>query len=523
MNQSVAKFLLLFNFLFLFLLCGPNSQESPKENEVDMFSEKTYESLLADLKSEDPFLRGQATIELGNRNVNAAIPFLREHLKDPNPGVRAGAAIALGELKDTKSTKIIVKLMNSDIENPKDVYLDALSRMGDPSAKESIYPLLEDENPTLRLQVVEALVQVRGGSVGGQILSLAKKNQDREKDKTYAMALGKLKVRESESYLKNLSKIQDESPTLAAAYLALGRIQAKNSFDVLVSALSNPYSKGKENASLALIEIGNPNIVSSVFQILEREIDEETKMYATDVLCNIPSIESAKLAFGLLKGNKQALYGSGAKIVGRQKYKEASPRLIQLLSDPKSLERDSFAEALGWIGDREAIPVLRKVLLSGDKEGPYGSAWALGILGAKEAVPDLLTVLDGGDPKLISYALEALGSIADPTSLTKLKSFLKDRPKMAPQILSSIGLIPGEEARLVLEESAKSRDADIHRPALEEISKRKDTKSIPLLLEFVNGDSPEKRKMAYYALAEITGQKFRTPKEWNDWAKINQR
>ncbi len=52
-----------------------------------------------------------------------------------------------------------------------------------------------------------------------------------------------------------------------------------------------------------------------------------------------------------------------------------SPRLIQLLSDPKSSDRDSFAEALGWIGDREAIPVLRKVLLSGDKEGPYGSAW----------------------------------------------------------------------------------------------------------------------------------------------------
>lgn len=523
MNHSSAKFLIFCSFLFVFMLCGPSSQESPKENEVEMFSEQTYESLLADLKSEDPFLRGQATIELGNRKAKAAIPILRELLKDTNPGVRAGAAIALGELKDTKSTQSIVKLMNSDIENPKDVYLDALLRMGDPNAKEAIYPLLDSENPTLRLQVVETLVQIRAVGNGSKILNMAEKNRDREKAKTYAMAIGKLKIREGESYLKNLTKIQDESPTLAAAYLALGRIQAKNSFEVLVSALSNPYSKGKENASLALIEIGNPKIVSSVFQILEREIDEETKMYTTDVLCNIPSIESATLAFGLLNGKKTSLYGSGAKIVGRQKYKQASPRLIQLLSDPKSSDRDSFAEALGWIGDREAIPVLRKVLLSGDKEGPYGSAWALGILGAKEAVPDLLTVLDGGDPKLISYALEALGSIADPTSLPKLKSFLKDRPKMAPQILSSIGLIPGEEARLVLEESAKSGDADVHRPALEEISKRKDPKSIPLLLEFVNGDSAEKRKMAYYAMAEITGEKFRTAKEWNDWAKVNVR
>jgi HEAT repeat protein len=521
MNTLKTGFLITA-FFISFITCGTNPGPTPNESEATMEQELTLEDLLHDLNSADPFTKGQATIELGSRKEKTAIIPLRKLLNDTNPVVRAGAAIALGELKDTQSIQKISELLKTDSENPKDVYLDALTRMGASSAWEAIYPLLDSENDTLRLQTVEALVQINAKNAGSKILILAEKNKSREKDKTFAMALGKLSISSAEPYLQKVSKIQDESPTLAAAYLALGRIKAKNSNSILITALSHPYSKGKENASLALIEIGNKSVVSPVFNILLTSKDEETKMYTTDVLCNIPSLEAAKLAFGSLSAADKSLWGNSAKIVGRQKFKPASPRLIELLEKKDSPDRDAFAEALGWIGDQSSIPVLRKVLLSGDTEGPYGSAWALGILGAKEAVPDLLKVLEGKDGKLISYALEALGSIADPKSLPQLKEFLKSRPKMAPQVLSAIGLIPGDEARIILEEQAKSKDADIHRPALEEISKRKDKKSIPILLEIMNGESAEKRKMCYYALAEITGQHFRTTREWNEWAKQNQ-
>ncbi|MCW7481347.1 HEAT repeat domain-containing protein [Leptospira kanakyensis] len=510
-----------FLALFLILNCDPVPVKQDTNSVGEIVSEEpTTKELLENLDSTDTFTRSQAAIQLGSREERSAIPKLKKLLSDKEPGVRAGAAIALGDLKDKSSSKAIADLMWSDTDNPKDVYLDALTRLKDPSVGNRIYPLLDDENPTLRLQTVDALVQIGVGTVGSQILNLASKNKDREKDKTYAMALGKLKVSFSESYLLGLTKTQDESPTLAAAYLALGRIKAKNANDVLVKALGLPYSKGKENASMALIEIGNPSVVPQVFQFLSSE-DAETKLYTTDVLCSIPSKEAAKLAFGLLNGKETKSWGSAAKIVGRQRYKEGRLRIEELLEKPSTPERDSFAEALGWIGDKTSVPILRKVLLSGDSEGPYGSAWALGILGAKEAVPDLIKALDKGDAKLMVYVLEALGSIADPTSLPKLKELLSDRPKMSPQILSTVALIPTEEARLVLEGATKSKDADVYRPAMEEIAKRKDKKSIPLLLTYTNGDDSEKRKLSYYALTAITGQKFRTAKEWNEWAKGN--
>ncbi|PJZ97851.1 HEAT repeat domain-containing protein [Leptospira meyeri] len=517
--QKTWIFLSFFFSLTLFLNCDPvPTKEDTNPVMETVPEEQPTESLLEALDSSDPFTRSQATIQLGSREVRSAIPKLKKLLKDLEPGVRAGAAIALGDLKDKSSSTTIANLMWSDSENPKDVYLDALTRMKDPSVGNRIYPLLDENNSTLRLQVVDALVQIGANSVGPQVLSLALKNKDREKDKTYAMALGKLKISASESYLLSLTKIQDESPTLAAAYLALGRIKAKNANDILVNALNLPYSKGKENASMALIEIGNPSVITKVFQSLNSE-NAETKLYATDVLCSIPSKEAAKLAFGLLNGKDTKNWGSAAKIVGRQRYKEGRIRIEELLEKTSTPERDSFAEALGWIGDKSSVPVLRKVLLSGEKEGPYGSAWALGILGAKEAVPDLIKALDMGDAKLMVYALEALGSIADPTSLPKLKSLLADRPKMAPQILSTVALIPTEEARFIIEEATKSKNAEVYRPAMEEIAKRKDKKSIPLLLAYANGDDSEKRKLSYYALTAVTGEKFRTAKEWNEWAK----
>ncbi|TGL03295.1 HEAT repeat domain-containing protein [Leptospira bouyouniensis] len=497
---------------------GPNEPETPEVIPVE--EEIPTEVLLKTLESGSNFDRGQAAIQLGNRGVTKAIPTLRKMLSDKDPGLRAGAAIALGDLKDKNSSSNIANLMWSDTENPKDVYLDALTRMKDTSVASRIYPLLNDENATLRLQTVDALVQIGATSVGSQILLMAQKNKNREKDKTFAMALGKLKVSSAETYLIGLTKIQDESPTLAASYLALGRINAKNANDVLISALTLPYDKGKENASMALIEIGNPLVVPKVFSVLKSE-NLESKMYATDVLCAIPSKEASKLAFALLNSEETKNWGYAAKIIGRQKYKEAKNRLEELLVKPSTPERDNFAEALGWIGDPSSIPVLRKILLSGEKEGPYGSAWALGVMGAKEAVPDLLLALDKGDAKLMSYALEALGSIADPSSLPKLKVLLNDRPKMAPQILSTVALIPSEEARLLIEEATKSKNAEVYRPAMEEIAKRKDKKSIPVLIQFTNGDDAEKRKLSYYALTAITGQKFRTAKEWNVWVKDN--
>jgi len=473
-------------------------------------------TLIKNLDSLDVFTRSQAAIQLGSRKEKSAIPKLRILLTDKEPGVRAGAAIALGDLMDRSSTILITRLLETDTENPKDVYLDALSRMKDPSAGNKIYKLLDSEDPTLRLQTVEALVQINAKDEGSAIVKLAEKNKNREKDKTYAMVLGKLGTKAAEPYLIRLTGDLDDSPTLAAAYLALGRIKSKAAVDLLVRALKANYSKGKENASFALIDIQDPRAVTLSFPLLE--IDEaETRMYVTDVLSEIPSKEAGQRALRYFETDKKYTWGSAAKIIGRQKYKPGREKIEQMLLVESTPDRDMFAEALGWLGEKQSIPILRKVLTSGSKTGRYGSAWSLGILGAKEALPDLQNVLNDSDPKLVSFALEAIGSIADVSSLPALESLLEEKPRLAPQILSSIGLITDDSARLVIEKAAKSSDPNVFRPAFEEIAKRKSKNSLPFLFEILEKDETEKRKITFYALTAITGEHYRTKNDWHNW------
>ncbi len=519
--MKFSKLVLIYSILFIhiiFIQCEPKSGPNQPMLEEQVEEDTPSSQLIKDLDSPEVYVRSQACIQLGSRREKAALPKLRILLTDTEPGVRAGAAIALGEMMDKSSTNKIVSLLQIDKENPKDVYLDALSRMKDPSAGVKVYPLLDADDPTLRLQTVEALVMMQPKDLGNSIVNLAEKNKDREKDKTYAMAIGKLGIKSGEKYLIGLTKVNDDSPTLAASYLALGRIKSKLAVEILVNALRANYSKGKENASMALIEIKDTRAVNLAFPLLD--IDEaETRMYVTDVLSEIPSTEAGERALAYLNSGKKYAWGSAAKIIGRQRYQKGREKIEEMLLAEVTPDRDLFAEALGWLGDKKSIHILRKVLMSGSKTGRYGSAWSLGILGAKEALPDLQTVLGDSDPKLVSFALEAIGSIGDPSSLPTLKELLKDRPKMAPQILSAIGLIPGEDSRMMIESAAKSNDPNVFRPAFEEIAKRKSKDSLPFLFEVLNAEETEKRKITYYALTAITGEHFRTKNDWMSWRK----
>ncbi len=515
MHILFIKFLSFLLFLS-FISCEPKTGPAKLMLEEPMEEEVTSSVLIKNLDSLDVYTRSQACIQLGSRKEKKAIPKLRILLGDKEPGVRAGAAIALGDLGDTSVTNRITELLEKDKENPKDIYLDALSRMKDPKAGSKIYGFLDSEDSTLRLQAVEALVQIGASDQGPSIVKLASANKDREKDKTYAMAIGKLKAKSGETYLLSLTKIKDDSPTLAASFLALGRIKSKLAIEVLVNALKENYSKGKENASMALIEIGDTKAVSLSFPLLD--IDEaETRMYVTDVLSEIPAPFAGERAIQYLNSDKKFAWGSAARIIGRQRYKSGREKLEQMLLLDSTPDRDMFAEALGWLGDKKSIPVLRQVLNSKSKSGRYGSAWSLGILGAKEALPDLQNALKDSDPKLVTFALEAIGSIADESSLPALKELLQDRPKMAPQILSAVGLIKTDAARLVLEDAAKTSDANVFRPAFEEIAKRKSMDSLPFLFEMLNVDETEKRKITYYALTAVTGEHFRTKNDWITW------
>jgi HEAT repeat protein len=99
-------------------------------------------------------------------------------------------------------------------------------------------------------------------------------------------------------------------------------------------------------------------------------------------------------------------------------------RLVDLLADPEKQARVDAARAFGGLGRREAIPLLRLKVLSGDEEAEVIGAClaALLSLDAKAMVPFVAESLASPDPNVALEAAAALGECKEPAAFEALKA-----------------------------------------------------------------------------------------------------
>ncbi|MBE7410611.1 MAG: HEAT repeat domain-containing protein [Leptospiraceae bacterium] len=512
-NQIVPKWIIFGFVMTLFFCSGP---PKPDYLPVPVEEVRSNEEIEKSLWSEEWSEKTQAIVELSQRNYRKVIPKIRVFLKDKNPAVRGTSAIALGTYQDKESTIAIGKMIQNDKEVTSDILIDALARMKDPRGGEFVLPLLESENNIFRLQVVDSLVQMKAGFLGEKILSMAVKNKDIEKAKTYSMALGQLKVRSSENYLIALAEKTESSPTLAATYLALGRIQSKKAIPVLSKAVGKDFPKGRENSVEALLAINDPSCLSYMFPYLSDK-EKEVQYYSANVIAGIPSKESGPKLLKVLDEKGKEVAGPVSFAIGRLKYEPARKKLENILLDTSYPDREEIAKSLGWIGNKESVAVLIKVLEEKNGEGRYGAAWSLGVLGSEDALEPLIQAAGSPDRKLSAISIESLGLLKSEKSLPILRSKMKADPNLATFVVSALVSIPGEESRLLLEEYALHKDPIIHQPAIQGLGQRKEIESAHVLLKLITGDNPEVVKISYLALTSITGEKYRSRNEWINW------
>ena len=88
--------------------------------------------------------------------------------------------------------------------------------------------------------------------------------------------------------------------------------------------------------------------------------------------------------------------------------------------------RAAAAEALGAIGDPQAVPALIQALGDSDSAVRRAAAEALGKLGDPQAIPALIQALGDSDRDVRRAAAEALGAIGDPQAVPALIQALGD-------------------------------------------------------------------------------------------------
>jgi HEAT repeat protein len=129
---------------------------------------KFLQSLIEDLKTEDPEDRHEIILTLGNMGSDAIEPLIKA-LNDEDWIIRAGSTLALGMIGES-SVEPLIQAMKSEDWDRRRRAAQALGWIGDKQAIPALIKALKDENDHVRMGAADAIANI-GDSKGKAALS----------------------------------------------------------------------------------------------------------------------------------------------------------------------------------------------------------------------------------------------------------------------------------------------------------------------------------------------------------------
>jgi HEAT repeat protein len=129
--------------------------------ELEKAGPSAVEPLIAALKSEKSRARAGAAEALGEIKDSRAVEPLIAALQDKNPDVRSWAAKALGEIKDARAVEPIIAALQDKSAHVRSWAAEALGEIKDSRAVEPLIAVLEDENADVRNSAAKALAKIK--------------------------------------------------------------------------------------------------------------------------------------------------------------------------------------------------------------------------------------------------------------------------------------------------------------------------------------------------------------------------
>jgi HEAT repeat protein/photosystem II stability/assembly factor-like uncharacterized protein len=206
-----------------------------------------------------------------------------------------------------------------------------------------------------------------------------------------------------------------------------------------------------------------------------------------------------------LTNSDPGLRAAAARAIGFTGDRAALPALLQgLRQDTDVLAGEQMGEAIGRLGDQSAVPSLLEALGQGNEAVQSRSALALGMLGAASAVPLLSHTLETGQPMAQRSAAEALAAIGTPEAISHLEAPLSSAPMTSARNAAMIGLeAAGAQAVGGLTEALDAQNPALRTNAAEMLGWLKAAQATPELSRALADTNPAVREQAAWALGEI--------------------
>lgn len=175
--------------------------------------------------------------------------------------------------------------------------------------------------------------------------------------------------------------------------------------------------------------------------------DASERRQGADMIGQSRNTKGAQALMGALSDDSPRVRQAAADALGLLSWREASPKLSELLlKDKDASVRQQAAISLSLIMDQGAGPSLAKALGDSEPSVRYAALHTISVLKYAPAEEQVRELLDSGDSTLRRSAIAALGQLQSKKSGPAIVAALKDAdPLVTAEAIRAIGVIPYAE------------------------------------------------------------------------------
>ncbi len=348
-----------------------------------------------------------------------AVPTLIEVLYEPDPGISAAAA-------------------------------DALGRIGDPRG---IEPLLEitHRNDIRMLQEIEASgFASEGASSKGARKDAEQGEGGESRDLAVIPEVNPFKYRELTVFKIDL---------LPKEYFQSDGTPIPRR-DLVMKGLKDNDQQLRKMAAKAAIGIHDPEVVPTLVEALQNPYEVESVRYlAAEALGDSGDERAGMPLLKALKDENVAVRYSAAAALSNMRDENTVAALIDALNDDNEFVRSSVAYALGTIGDKRAMEALLGKIDDGSEVVRFSVGKALGGLGGEDIIGELDKRLDTANARFKRALIDVVSQIKNESAVELLRKALRD-PDSETSYKASLALMTVDDVDVLDDLIEASRRLD---------------------------------------------------------------
>jgi HEAT repeat protein len=440
-----------------------NVRGEDMDKAVDELIERAVVTLVENVKSEDPAVRGLAAFRMGRYDapdavatlvplledsdvtvqqrtatglallgqpVEPLLPRIRPATSDVDPEVRISSLGVLAAAKDAQSVPLAVQALEDELAAVRVAAVKALGQLGDPATAPALAKAVDDKEANIAREAAYALAAMNAPE-STELLKVLATKRDHPARVWIAVAMHRVDPTDTDARVKTLMADLDVAIRRQTTSI-LPDLKDYDATEIFITALEDADDQVSKSARTFLAKSQSPRAQEALKQFFVARIDKlvpvlseqdlnarrkaQTDLFAlgpdvaTMLMERLPSIEDVAAMSAL------------AQVIGAMRNPDVLPAVIAQIKRPDLEENrravlDSFVRYFPAQLSAEAVELVKSnepvVRLSGVRMLSMNpDTRAREVL--KSALPDT-------DPRVRAYAAIGLSRLRDPDALAVLK------------------------------------------------------------------------------------------------------